>query len=141
MNEKQIEQPLNELEKGKDDTIVKPKKKDGRGKPRTEAQKAATARMLARKEEVRELSRKAKAEAKEKEIEDAVEKRIKTKKTRSVSKASTSDNHTSDSSSSDEDVSPSPKKRPQRKAKKKQPIVQYHNYYYVATHLHAGRQQ
>ena len=80
MEEKPNDQPMNELEKGKEETVVKPKKKDGRGKPRTEAQKAATAKMLARKEEVRATNRKAKADAKEKEIEDAVEKRIKNKK-------------------------------------------------------------
>lgn len=141
MEEKPTEQPTNELEKGKEETVVKAKKKDGRGKPRTEAQKAATARMLARKEEVRASNRKAKADAKEKEIEDAVEKRIKNKKT--IEKEAPSSDSSDSSSSSDEDPSPPPPKRPSRKvkAKRKNPVVQYHNYYYGNTSSHQSSER
>ena len=138
MEEKPNDQPMNELEKGKEETVVKPKKKDGRGKPRTEAQKAATAKMLARKEEVRATNRKAKADAKEKEIEDAVEKRIKNKKITKKKASSADSSDSSSSSDEDEDSSPPPPTRPSRKTKTKtkQPVVQYHNYYYGNTSSH-----
>ena len=75
MEEQPTIESTNDLEKSKQNEVVK--RKDGRSKPRTEAQRQATIKMLARKEEIREKNRKAKADLKEKEIKDEIDKRLK----------------------------------------------------------------
>ena len=137
MEEQPTIEPTNDLEKSKQNEVVKPKKKDGRSKPRSEAQRQATQKMLARKEEMREKNRKAKADLKEKEIKDEVDKRLKNqKKIEKVKKQEYHDDDTSSSSSDSDECPPPIRKQLQRKVKKKQPIVQYHNYYYGNTSSH-----